>query len=194
MRRALPALLLTLWIGASACAAAQWKPCGSERISGPQGSSFSAPAGWMFVQAGNDTVLSVDGPNLQAIHVVYRPKAPSTGKEFDASTPPSELADIFIAELEKNSAGLAEILENELATVAGTPGFRLRVRHNKHVQRMPIDAYEIYGVGHGEGLFVLSFGAFETYLFDRDLEAFRDLVKSFQLPAAPATSSPSAAP
>jgi hypothetical protein len=180
MSRALPALL-SVWMAASGCLAATWERCGAERLNGPEGSTFSAPPGWLAIEVGDDTVLSLDGPSLQAIRVLYRTETPSE-EEIDTAVPTSELAEVYIAELRKLTSGQVEILANEPASIAAKPGFRVRVRHNRHVQRLPVDAYEIYGVADDHGLFILSYGAFETYLFERDLEAFRGLVQSFRLP------------
>lgn len=165
-----------------ACAAARWKQTPTERIDGPRGSSFTAPPGWMFAATTDHTVLTVDGPELQAIHLTFRDKTPASAKKFDPAAPPSELAGVYIAELQTITGGRAEVLENVPATVAGKPGFRLRVRHNRHAEYAPVDMYQVYAVGHGEGLYVLSYGAFEKHLFERDRAAFEKLVRSFQLP------------
>jgi hypothetical protein len=185
MNRGALALLCVLWPAlflGSGCASAQWKPTGAERESGPRGSSFAAPGGWMMASQSDDTVLSIDGPQLQAIHVTFHGEMPATKAALDPAAPPSELAELYIAELQNLTGSQVEVVENTPATVAGKPGFRLRVRHNRHAQHAPVDAYEIYAVGHGSGLYVLSYGAFETYLFERDRAAFEELVKSFQLP------------
>ena len=166
----------------SACAAARWKETPAERLDGPRGSSFTAPPGWMFATTTDHTVLSIDGPELQAIHVTFRDQTPASAKKFDPAAPPSELAEVYIAELQTVTGGQAEVLENTPATVAGKPGFRLRVRHNRHAEYAPVDLYQVYGVGHGEGLYVLTYGAFEKYLFERDHAAFEEMVRNFQLP------------
>lgn len=165
-----------------ACAAASWKETSAERMDGPRGSSFMAPKGWMFATTTDHTVLSLDGPELQAIHVTFRDETPVSERKFDPAAPPSELAELYIAELQSVTGGQAEVLENVPATIAGKPGFRLRVRHNRHAEYAPVDLYQVYGVGHGEGLYVLTYGAFETYLFERDRASFEDMVRNFQLP------------
>jgi len=178
------ALVLCLFVLAASCrvASSYWAAGAGERVAGPMQSSLVVPAGWKHRRSGEELLVTRDGPDLQAIRANFQPRGVRSGRPYEAGALPSELAELYVAELETITQGQVEILANEPATVGGKPGFRLRVRHNRHAERLPIDLYEIHGVGHGDGLFVLSYGAFETHFFARDLPAFEALLGSFRLP------------
>lgn len=183
MIRAALALLAALPLCVACIApASRWHAGTGARVGASADSSIVVPAGWKHTQNADELLVSLDGPGLQAIRVTFQRQGVKSRRPYDAGALPSELAEQFAAELEAITDGQVELLANEPATVGGKPGFRLRARHNLHAQRMPVDLYEIYGVGHGEGLYVLTYGAYETHYFARDLAAFEEVVRSFQLP------------
>jgi hypothetical protein len=168
----------------------------SFQMSVPEGWVRSAEADtWEQVEIDNElhTILlesmtvTRDGTSLHAITVTrrYADNAfPTLKKKSTASMLPVEVADLYVAELRKrNGLERLEILSNKPAQVDGKQGFQLVLQYrNDDGLRVRVESY---GFVDKTGFYTINYRAPYLYYYDRDRNAFTELVQSFrQLPGA----------
>lgn len=142
------------------------------------------PDGWVRWKSGDAPLLFTrDSPAIQQLVYELRPLAgayPATARSADRTSLPSELAERAVAEAKKR-AGFSEIevLANEPATLAGSAGFRLHLRHTRP-SGLRID-HLIWGAVAGGQYLRASFTAPTLHYFERDRAAVERSVATFRL-------------
>lgn len=181
MRR--PVAPLALALALSGCITV-WTRVDAPRVEGPGGRyAVEAPVGWVRFSLDEEAVvLTRDGMAIQFFEA--RLAAPDkafrrTKKPLAAGALPAEVADLVLAEL-RAQAGLADLAvrENGPASVAGQPGFRLRVRY--HDARGAAFERLVLGAVHGGEVLAFSYHALATHFFERDRAAFEAFVASYR--------------
>ena len=142
------------------------------------------PVGWIRHYTQNGQMLvSRDGFALQVIGVIHRPldKAfPKTKKAASDSMLPSELAELWIAELKTTSPQTAAltVIDNEPAVLDGRDGFRLRVSYRTprglEVNQMT------YALADKSGYYQMDYVAPKLHYFDATSSDFEKVVASFR--------------
>ncbi len=147
--------------------------------------TFNAPSGWMLLDRGDSVTLSRDGPDLQRIGVVFnKPEEafPTIKKPSSTDMLPSELAELTIAEIrasQENGMPGMEVVSNVPITIDGHQGFALHLRFK-------LDSglrYEtlVNGFVTQEGLYALYFRAPTLHFFNRDHDAYNEIIESFRV-------------
>lgn len=183
MKKILSLLLLCLMF--MGCALKTWMKIDSPHMVGPEEAfSINVPIGWVhaaFVE--NKIFLTFDGSDIHGIwvrKVPHKNAFPRIQKDADPKLLPSELAELYIAEV-KQSYGLAnfDIVENRPATVSGKDAFRVHIR-SKNSDGLRIDHLS-YGLVDEAGFYVLAYRSPTLHFFNRDLPAFEKIVESFTI-------------
>ncbi len=145
---------------------------------------LTLPLGWVRIAAGENLVITRDGPAIQMIAISFHPHEKAFEKlEKDSSTDllPSELAELYVAEFkaqDPNGLPSLEILSNEPAQIAGHQGFRLHLGYTSDtgLQYQTL----VTGFVNKDGLFVLRYIAPSLHFFVRDQEIFQSTVNGFR--------------
>ncbi|MET0105316.1 MAG: hypothetical protein ABW072_09235 [Sedimenticola sp.] len=182
MRR-IPALIL-LSILLTACVP-QWKLIdeSSNRIE-TEKFSFTAPPGWIQIQLDNQVVLTVDGPGLQKILVKYleHEKAfPNLERKSNPEMLPSELADLYIAEMRESDAnGLPsfKLSSNTPLVIDGNEGFQIHASYT--IKNGLKYQHIVSGFTAETGITVIEYVAPGLHYFDRHQAAYVQLLGSFR--------------
>ena len=147
--------------------------------------AIDLPLGWIrqFTETG-ELLASRDGFPLETILVERRPLKsafPKTKKAASATSLPSELAELAVAELKATNEQLSAlaVLENEPALVSGRDGFRLKVAY-KNERGLEVQR-EVVGVADIERYYQLSYVAPKLYYFAKYQPEFAQSVESFKL-------------
>jgi hypothetical protein len=141
------------------------------------------PGGWvraMFYRA--DITITYDGVLLHYIELAakdHRKAFSSIDEKTSEGLLVTELAELMIANLKSNEyySGV-EVLENSPTTLDGKQAVRIHVRYDQEGVR-----YEgiNYGMVDENGYYQLSYWAPSLHYFQRDVDTFEELVKSFRL-------------
>ncbi len=183
MRKLLPGLLaLCLLAG---CATPRWTYTPGEYRRDAGNFVISIPEGW-FVWQNPDlakVTITRDGLPLQQIlvgRVAIQDPLPNTKRKFEPGMLPQEMAEI-VRDGFASAKNLRNfrLIENVPASVATHPGFRLifSARDAGGLREKNV----FYGFLSGEWFYYLRFTAAERHYFDRDLETFEEVVRSFRL-------------
>lgn len=175
-------VLATVFAVLQGCVA--WTRVDQTRTEGPGGQFVvELPQGWMRAAAHEDAILITrDGFLLQAIEVrrLDHDKAfADIEKSSSADMLPSELAELTVAEARASSgAEHLQVLSNEPVEIGGRPGFRLQlqIRNPRGLRYERV----IYGMADADGFYQLTYQAPRLHYFERDLQAFEAMVRSFQ--------------
>ncbi|NTV94850.1 MAG: hypothetical protein HGA75_05470 [Thiobacillus sp.] len=185
MKRATRILALALVAVLLASCAAWTRLDGTSRLTGPDGLSAMAPAGWMRFNLVDDRVIALtrDGLQIQTLRIEYRKhdKAfPGVKKPSNADMLPTEAAELLLADL-KADKGLANIklIENVPCRLAGKPGFRL---HGEYRDERGAQ-FDLVAIGRVTqvGLAVVFYRALSTHYYPRDLKLFEQVADSLTL-------------
>lgn len=183
-RRAILLLPLLLFAG---CATAKWSQVGGEYKNEPRNFAVDLPHGWMKLNAQENLSATRDGFALQAI-AIGRVEAdkplPTTKKTLKKGMLPQEAAEVIIDAFSSDPDFLnLKILENVPAKVAGHPGFRgvWTYRLTDGLGKKTL----FYGFFANDGYYYIRYTAAQRYYYDRDLETFENVVRSFRLIKAP---------
>jgi hypothetical protein len=182
MRFKLILLLVTLTL--SGCAGQWIRVQDQEVVQQGDGYELKLPADWVKIQLGDTLVVTRDGPSLQKITVRAVPQAkafphldkPASGKQL-----PSELADLFLADLRKEDQDQLpslKVVSNEPASISGHDGFRVQAEY----RTADGVRYDLIGYGFvaGERYYSIAFNAPTLYYFERDKGQFQQALASFK--------------
>lgn len=166
------------------CGCAPWKPVKEGRVNGEGNLSVELPAGWMQATAPGveGIMITRDGLALQFVQVQWQSHQEvfaDLSKETSSEILPSELADLTVAHL-KTKEGLENlvVVENRPENIGGLQGFRIHLRF-KNPKGLRYDRI-VCGVANEKGIYFLTYQAALLYYFDKDLNAFEEMVSSFQ--------------
>lgn len=177
----LPALLL------AGCATPKWSQVGGEYKNEPYNFSAELPPGWMSLNGKEGLLATKDGFSLQSIAIgrmeVNKP-LPNTKKELKRGMLPQEAAEVVVDSFssEQNYLNL-EILENVPAKVGDYEGFRGVWMYGLKDGLKKKNVF--YGFFAGDYYYYLRYSAPRRYYYDRDIDAFEKVVRSFKLVKTP---------
>lgn len=189
MIRLAAALLLAWAVLAVGCSAWEPVPQGSRHDGPGQSYAVELPAGWLRSRGKSDLVrLTRDGFALEEIVIMRNPqKKPFVRlkKPVTADMLPSELAELQLADFERESETLAaaRVIAMAPAQVGGRSGFRLHIAWTND-DGLPLGRV-VYGVCDKDHYYMLGFEAPHLHYFDKHLPAFEAMVASFRLAAPP---------
>ena len=179
MRRFL--LLSAILILVVACV--PWVITGGPYVSPRQNISVELPEGWMRENTDEYLFITRDGPRLQyimveTIHVDAELK--HTKKKFRRKMLPQELAEVIIDQTNSNQEVLNfKVKLNKPTKIKGNPGFKLLYTYKDKDGLRFKCLY--YGFLKGEWFYGIGYNAPSRYYFKKELEAFKKVLKSFQL-------------
>lgn len=184
MKRLARTLALALVAILLASCAAWTRLDGSSRLTGPDGLSLMAPAGWMRFNLVDSRVIALtrDGLGIQTLRVEYRKhdKAfPGIKKASSVDMLPAEAAELLLADL-KSDKGLAnlKLLANQPYRLAGQAGFRLHGQfRDERGARFDLVAT---GCVTRDGLVVVFYRALSNHYFERDRGLYEEVLASVQ--------------
>ncbi|MEJ5358448.1 MAG: hypothetical protein WHT06_07195 [Desulfobacterales bacterium] len=147
----------------------------------------TVPEGWREVP-NEDAMLFMtrDGGYKQFVLIRERPASEPfqfSKRSLNAQMTPAEAAALVVEELAlDNQIREFHLIENQTASIAGNPGFRLVFTYTD------ADGFvfkTIYcGFIRGETYYTIRYGATREEYFSQDLKTFEEVMKSFRLVAA----------
>ena len=165
------------------CATPKWTQVGGEYRNAPLKFLVDLPQGWMRVDDKNGLMVTREGFPLQMIfvnrHDISKPLA-HTKKKILPGMLPQEVAEVALDQFHSNPGYKnLEILENRPATIGGQSGFRavFTDRSEKGLRSKEV----FCGFLLKDQFYFLRYIAPQRYYFDRDLETFENVVRSFRL-------------
>jgi hypothetical protein len=164
-------------------ACAPWVKTGGSYESLPHNFYVNIPQGWMMLDTDRYLLISGDGPFLQYVLIQDRPldrPFRNTKKKFNRRMLPQEAADVIIDEITSDQSVLNfEIIENVPTRIHGHDGFRVVFTYKN---RDGLKLKTIYdGFLAGESFYNIRYTAVNRYYFEKDIEAFREVLESFRL-------------
>lgn len=183
MRSKIIVLMASLLL--SGCAGQWVKVSSKEPWHQADGYRVQLPGDWVKIQQADSLLVTRDGPGLQRIIIRMAPHDDAfrlLKKASSAKQLPSELADLYIANLRKQDADempSLEILSNAPAQVAGHEAFRIHASYRTGSGlRNQIIAYGFVTEKH----FVsISYTAPTLHYFERDEGTIEGIVSSLKL-------------
>lgn len=176
----LKALLIIVAASLAGCAG-QWTRVDEQALN-HKGDHYEVtlPAGWVKVEYGDMLIVTRDGPDLQKITLrgVALDKAfPALEKGADQKQLPSELAELFVADMRKNDPDQIpslEILANEPVSIAGHDGYRIHVAY----QTADGVRYQLIGYGFAtdKAFYSAAYNAPYLHYFERDKARIAEVV------------------
>jgi len=164
---------------------APWVKTDGPFTSNAGGFSVDLPQGWMRRNSDELLLLTRDGLLLQKFSISRKNIAEEkqfshTRKRVSGDMLPQELAEVVIDDYQSDTDNPLETVEESVPeTVAGTPGFRVRLVYStRNGLRYRCLAY---GFLAGNWFYEIVYVAPSRHYFDRDLTAAQGMVKSFQL-------------
>ena len=147
------------------------------------GYKVEIPEGWRKIDNNRYLLLTKDNPFQQYILVQNRPVGKSfrhTKKKLSTAMLPEEAAQIVIDELisDQNLLNL-KLLNNAPLNISGYDGFKILYSYQDAEGHTFKTLY--YGFIKEDTFFNLRFTASDRFHFQRDIEAFRVMLKSFEI-------------
>ncbi len=176
-QRSILSLLIALWL--VGCAHGGGKP--------PLSFQAAVPEGWREIPNEEAMLfMTRDGGYKQFVLIRERPAAEPfqfSKRALHGRMTPAEAAALVVEELALDTQIRDfHLLENQPATIAGNPGFRLVFTYTD------ADGFvfkTIYcGFIRGETYYTIRYGATRDEYFSQDLQTFEEVMKSFRLAAA----------
>jgi hypothetical protein len=162
---------------------APWTQTGGLYKSNQNRYSVELPQGWMRLNASKDLLITRDGILLQTIviqKVDIKDGLKNTKKKFSKEMIPAEVAEVALDDFASTPEVLnLEIQENSLAKIGGMTGFQAvcnwKTRDGLRVRSVQ------YGLLSEEFFYSIRYNAALRYYFEKDREAFEQVVQSFKL-------------
>lgn len=178
-------LLFILIISLSSCG--PWIRTGGVYNSYTGNFQVELPEGW-YMSGLSPHLLAItkDGFQLQAIHImkfnINKTEFKFTKKILKKNMLPSEAAEVVIDNMASNPEILnLEVKDNKPAKISGHTGFRLYLSYrDKNLDRVKMKRV-FYGLVIDEWFYYISYTAPARYYFDKDLNTFEKIVKSFRI-------------
>lgn len=172
--------LLILLLLAPACA--PWIRVGGLYESPSQLFSVDIPHGWMRLKTEEYLLISRDGPFLQYILLHERPTTrpfQHTKKRLKSGMLPQEAADVIVSELASDPSLFDfRVLENAPAMLGRRDGFGIEFAYRDRNGLRLRTKY--YGLLQGKWFYSLRYTAPQRYYFEKDMETFEKVLKSFK--------------
>ena len=151
--------------------------------------TLDIPQKWMRLNSDEYLLISRDGPFLQYVLVqerhIDRPFR-HTKKRFRREMLPQEAAEIILDEISSDQSVFNFlVIENVPATIDRHEGFRIIFRYRNKDGLGFKTIY--YGLIAGERFYSIRYNAAERYYFEKDLEAFEQVLNSFAITGAHAS-------
>lgn len=146
--------------------------------------TVNLPVNWVSLYSGDTLTVTRDGPGIQKITVqasAHKDAFSSIETASNSNMLPTELADLFIAELKKEDAdGLPSlrILSNEPDRISGRDAFHI---HASYRTANGLD-YELLAVGFvtEKHFYVISYTAPRLVFFERNRETYDQILSSLK--------------
>ena len=170
--------LLVFFVGC-----APWVQVGGPYKASSLNCSFELPDGWMRINTSKHILLTRDGVLLQNIFIkrveVDEPLE-HTKKKLRKEMLPQELSEVILDNIASDQSFLnLEILEKTPVEISGRPGFRAVFNHKNSDSLRLKTVY--YGFLQNKWFYSITYTAAVRHYFDKDVEAFEKVVKSFKL-------------
>jgi hypothetical protein len=165
--------------------AAPWQPAGGPYHDDPRNFSVELPAGWMRFNSKDILLITKDGVLLQIIaleRVAAGDKLHYSTMKYRQGMKAEEAAEVMIDNIKGAAkAPRLEILDRRSTEISAAPGMRILYTYEDvsglHYQGVSV------GVMKGGAFYGLHYLAPKRYYFDRDLDVFENVVKSFRIPS-----------
>ncbi|HXK55061.1 MAG: hypothetical protein KDI74_11810 [Gammaproteobacteria bacterium] len=182
MKQLLPLLVLPLLV--FGCAGQWIKIDENRQLYQSDRYTVNLPLGWVSLSIGDVITVTRDGPEIQKIRLrasTHDDAFKTIGEKSSGGMLPTELAELFIAELKKeDSEGLPSltVLSNEPVSIAGQDAFRI---HASYLTSNGLK-YELLAVGFvtQKYLYVVSYTAPALVFFQRNRETYEQLLTSLK--------------
>ncbi len=145
------------------------------------------PEGWFMIGTSpHHLAITKDGFPLQVIHVmkfnINKTEFKYTKKILKKNMLPNEAAEVVVDNMASNPQVLnLEVKENRATKISGYTGFRLYLSYrDKEMDNLKMKRV-FYGLVIDEWFYYISYTAPARYYFDRDLNTFEKIVKSFKI-------------
>jgi len=159
-----------------------WSTIGGPYPEYPQNFYVELPNGWKKSNRVNYLLVTRDGALLQNIIITsleIDKGLEYTKKKLKKDMLPQEVAEVIIDDLTSNPNVLnLVVIENTPAKISGHQGFKLlfTFRNREGVKYKSV----YYGFIAGGKFYGIRYTAAERYYFDKDIETFEKIVKSFK--------------
>jgi hypothetical protein len=144
------------------------------------------PTGWVRTMVGQQKlVVTRDGVPLQNIDIAFRSHEEAfkkLEKESDESLLPSELAELYLADMRaRDEHGLPslQVLENAPDRIGGVEGFRLHLLFT--ASSGLVYEQQILGFVNTKGFYTLSYRAPKIHYYDDSRQGFDQVRQSFRV-------------
>jgi hypothetical protein len=171
-------LILMLLIGC-----APWVQVGGLYDMGSHNYSVELPQGWMRWNKGDRLLITRDGVPLQNIQIIRRDidePLKYTKKKFSKTMLPEEAAKVILDNVASNN-DISDfgIVENTPLTINGISGFKAIYSYKT---KDGLKVKSVYcGFIQDHWLYGINYNAPERYYFEKDIETFERVLKSFKL-------------
>ena len=178
--RKLPLIALLFIIGC--IPTPPWSKVGGQYFDDSQNFYVELPNGWKKSNRVNYLLVTRDGALLQNIIITsleIDKGLEYTKKKLKKDMLPQEVAEVIIDDLTSNPNVLnLVVIENTPAKISGHQGFKLlfTFRNREGVKYKSV----YYGFIAGGKFYGIRYTAAERYYFDKDIETFEKIVKSFK--------------
>lgn len=181
MRYLLVAWFCLLLVGG--CATTSWSPVGGAYTSGPQNFAVTLPEGWMRAGTDEPMIITRDGVLLQNIRVErisIDKDLKNTKKKLTEGMRALETAEIILDDLSSDQSMVnVTVIESAPATVGGYAGFRTVFTFRNAGSLRMKSIY--YGALVKKSFYCMRYTAAERHYFDKDVETFEKVYKSFKI-------------
>jgi len=149
--------------------------------------SVDLPLGWMRINTDQYLSITQDGFSLQDIFILGRDlgeqkeeKRDSLYENIDPNMLPQDLAELILGRFSTDPSMLNfKLLENNPAQIDGQDGFRAVFTFKDSDGLKYENIY--YGFIYDKWYYFLHYQATQRYYFEKDIETFENVVKSFKL-------------
>jgi len=178
-------IALAIFFALTGCASSTWTPVEEATFVAPKDSfSVDLPSGWInYTRARNTKVITKDGLELQSIRILrddHKKAFSAIEKDSNPNMLPQEVAENLIAEIKATyELDNIDTLSNDPALIDGQPGFRVLLEYK--TERGLRRKYLAYGFVNDKGLYTMIYTAPTLHYYDRDVQVFESVVKSFKI-------------
>ncbi|RNC67317.1 MAG: hypothetical protein ED859_15340 [Desulfuromonadales bacterium] len=151
----------------------------------PLNVAVDLPQGWMRQNTGKHILMTKDGVLLQVILIkrmdlTQEKQFQYTKKRVTGEMLPQEVAEVILDDFQSDTDNRnLQVEENVPATIGGNQGFKVRFSHGTelglHYRKL------CYGFLKDGWLYELLYSAPRRHYFDRDMDDFEKVVRSFRL-------------
>lgn len=164
-------------------ACAPWTRVGGLYKSDSHNYAADLPQGWMQWNKGENLLITRDGAllqNIQILRLSIEKPLKYTKKKFSRGMLPQEVAETIFDDLATSQDILnLNLLENSPAKIGGFDGFKIVYTYKT---KDNLKMKSIYcGFMLGDWLYGINYNAAQRYYFDKDVQTFQAVLKSFKV-------------